>query len=90
MGKHGLKKLTTARTGEATTFPLIVFSVLGHEANIQMSFCLGTPVTLDVHNFIYEPPIEMRSKKVVALVKSFPTACGTPPTRKEIRAILDF
>ncbi len=29
--------------GEATTFPLIVFSVLGHKANTQMSFCLGTP-----------------------------------------------
>jgi hypothetical protein len=29
--------------GEATTFPLILFSVPGHEANTQMSFCLGTP-----------------------------------------------
>jgi hypothetical protein len=29
--------------GEATTFPLIVFYVLGHEANTQMSFCPGTP-----------------------------------------------
>jgi hypothetical protein len=28
--------------GEATTFPFIVFSVPGHEANTQMSFCLGT------------------------------------------------
>ncbi len=25
--------------GETTTFPLIVFYVLGHGANIQMSFC---------------------------------------------------
>jgi hypothetical protein len=29
--------------GEATTFPLIVFFVLGHGAYTQMSFCLGTP-----------------------------------------------
>jgi hypothetical protein len=29
--------------GEATTFPLIVFYVLGHGAYTQMSFCLGTP-----------------------------------------------
>ncbi len=27
--------------GEATTFPFIVFYVLGHGACIQMSFCLG-------------------------------------------------
>jgi len=29
--------------GEATTFPLIVFFVPGHEADTQMSFCSGTP-----------------------------------------------
>jgi hypothetical protein len=29
--------------GEATTFPLIVFSMPGHIAYTQMSFCLGTP-----------------------------------------------
>jgi hypothetical protein len=28
--------------------------------------------------------------KVVAFVKSFPTKCGMPPERKEIRVILDF
>jgi hypothetical protein len=28
---------------EATTFPLIVFFVLGHRAYTQMSFCPGTP-----------------------------------------------
>jgi hypothetical protein len=28
---------------EATTFPLIVFSMPGHEANTQMSFCPRTP-----------------------------------------------
>jgi len=29
--------------GETTTFPLIVFFVLGHKACTQMSFCFGTP-----------------------------------------------
>jgi hypothetical protein len=28
---------------EATTFPLIVYSVPGHGTNTQMTFCLGTP-----------------------------------------------
>jgi hypothetical protein len=28
---------------EATTFPLIVFSMPGHEGYTQMSFCLKTP-----------------------------------------------
>jgi hypothetical protein len=36
-------------------------------------------------------PIEVRSKKkVIAIVESFPTLCGMPFARKEIRAILDF
>ncbi len=29
--------------GEATTFPLIVYSVAAHGAHIQMVFCPGTP-----------------------------------------------
>jgi hypothetical protein len=28
---------------EVTTFPLIIFSVSGHEASTQMSFCPRTP-----------------------------------------------
>jgi hypothetical protein len=56
--------------GEATTFPLIVYFVHGHGANTQMSFCLespkipkiGTPTTLAAHNFVYIPPIEVRSQ----------------------------
>jgi hypothetical protein len=60
--------------GEATTFPLIVFSMFGHTANIQMSFCprtpswnpeipeIGTPTTLEAHNVLCKPPIEVRSK----------------------------
>jgi hypothetical protein len=28
---------------EATTFPLIVYSMFGHGTSIQMSFCPGTP-----------------------------------------------
>jgi hypothetical protein len=38
---------------EATTFPIIIFSMLGHRACIQMLFCprifeIGTPVTLEL------------------------------------------
>jgi hypothetical protein len=29
--------------GEATTFPLVVLSMLNHGANTQMSFCFETP-----------------------------------------------
>jgi hypothetical protein len=55
---------------EATTFPLIVFSMLGHRASTQMSFChgipkfpkIGTPRTLEGHNFLCRPSIEMRSE----------------------------
>jgi hypothetical protein len=58
---------------EPATFPLIVFSMPGHGANTQMSFCPETPTlkipkikifaTLETHNFVCIPPIEMRSKK---------------------------
>jgi hypothetical protein len=39
--------------GEATTFPLIVLFMLGHEANTQMSFCPKASKFLkfDSHNF---------------------------------------
>jgi hypothetical protein len=54
--------------GEATTFPLIVYSVFGHGISSQMSFCLetpkipkiGIPATLGAHNFVYRPPIKMK------------------------------
>jgi hypothetical protein len=47
--KWGLRKLTST-LGEATTFPLIVYFVLGHGTNTQMSFCPWTPkiVTLGI------------------------------------------
>jgi hypothetical protein len=58
--------------GEATTFPLIIFFVLGHEANTQMSFCpktpklgvfeIGTSMILKAHNFVCRPLIEVKSK----------------------------
>jgi hypothetical protein len=59
--------------GEATTFPLIVYFVPLHEAHIQMAFCPGapkspeiakveTPATLEPHNFVCIPLIEMKSK----------------------------
>jgi hypothetical protein len=57
---------------------------------LKCRFCprtsiLGTPTTLEAHNFVCGPPI-----KVVALIKSFSMVCGMPPTRKEIEAIPDF
>jgi hypothetical protein len=53
--------------GEATTFPLIVIFVPGHMAITQMSFCseipkIGTLATLEAHNFVWKPPIEVRFK----------------------------
>jgi len=51
--------------GEATSFPFIISYVLGHKANTQMSFCpeipeIGTPTTLEAHNFVCIPLIEVR------------------------------
>jgi len=60
---------------EATTFPLIVYYVVAHEAHMQMAFCpgtpsgspeiakVGTPTILGPHNFVCIPLIEMRSKE---------------------------
>jgi hypothetical protein len=71
MGKihHGLD------LGEATTFPLIVFSMPSHGANIEMSFCpktpkliesrnlkIGSPMILEAHNFVCTTSIEVKSK----------------------------
>jgi hypothetical protein len=58
--------------GEATTFPLIVYSVPLHEAHIQMAFYprtpkwgfrnsqSGTSAILGPHNFVCRPLIEIR------------------------------
>jgi hypothetical protein len=53
--------------GEATTFPLIVYFVFGHEASTQMSFCwsleipkIRTSVILGAHNFVCKLSIEVR------------------------------
>ncbi len=63
--------------GEATTFPLIVYSATLHEGHIQMAFCPKTPkwspkipttqipATLEVHNFACRPSIVMRFKAQV-------------------------
>jgi hypothetical protein len=56
--------------GEATTFPLIIYSAPFHEAHIQMTFCpespeipkVGTPTTLGPHKFVCKPLVEMKSK----------------------------
>ncbi len=61
--------------GEGTTFPLIVFSMHGHGARTQMSFCLGlssgrpkipkigTPATFEARNVMCRPLIEVRSEE---------------------------
>jgi hypothetical protein len=61
-------------SGEATTFPHIVFSMLLHRAHARMLLCPGTlkvesrnypgwtPETLGVHNFSHQPSIGTRSK----------------------------
>jgi hypothetical protein len=60
--------------GEATTFPLIVYSMPNHRTSTQMSFYPETPkwesrnshnwdsATLGAHNFVCRPSMEMRSK----------------------------
>jgi hypothetical protein len=71
MGKHGfIKLITDPDLREAITFSLIMYSMFGHGTNTQMSFYLGspeipkigTPMTLEAHNFVCRPPIEVRSK----------------------------
>jgi hypothetical protein len=60
--------------GEATTFPLIVYSMADHKPASKWHLVpglpsesleipkLGTPMTLGAHNFLYRTSIEMRSK----------------------------
>ncbi len=65
------------KLGGSHHFPLIIFSMPTHEASTQMSFCLRTPkwesqnsqnpkigtlTTLDAHNFLCRPPMEMMSQ----------------------------
>jgi hypothetical protein len=64
---------------EATTFPLIVFSIINHGGCIEMSFCFRTfktpqnsqnydseiaiPYILDDHNFLWKPPIKLKPRE---------------------------
>jgi hypothetical protein len=50
---------------------------------------IGIPVTLETHNFVYQPKGEVWSK-VLALVESFPMVCGISPAHKEVRVIPNF
>jgi hypothetical protein len=69
---------------ETTTFPLIIFFVINHGGCIQMSFFLdsqvgspeiskiGTLATLEAHNFLFKPLIEVRCKaKLWPLLRVF-------------------
>jgi len=60
--------------GEATTFPLIIYFVVGHMTNTKCHFVpglpsgsleiptIGSPTNLEAHNFACRPSIGMRSK----------------------------
>jgi hypothetical protein len=81
----------------------MVFSVLGHEANTQMSFCPRTS-KLESQNyqnwdFCNFGGLELCvqtfdwsevQSKVVTLVKIFPMVCGIPLVHKEIKEIPNF
>jgi hypothetical protein len=64
MGKLGLTKLTMAQTwGKPPPFPLIVYSMAGHRASIQMAF-LSWDSQVGVLKFPkLGPTIEMRFKE---------------------------
>jgi hypothetical protein len=70
--------------GEATTFPIIVFSMPLHGATSKWHFVpglpsgspeiptVGVPATLGPHNFSCRPPIVMKSKaKLYPLLRDF-------------------
>jgi len=64
--------------GEATTFPLIIFSTISHGSCTQMLFFSELP-TLEAKNFSCILQIEMRSKtKLYPWLKNFQQICGTP------------
>ncbi len=90
-------------SGEATIFPLIVFSAADREGYIRMAHFVGTP-EMESRNC---PGLESRdfgrpqlltpnsdrdesSTKVVALVESFPTPCRTLQGDVGKRSIPDF
>jgi hypothetical protein len=88
---------------EATTFPHIVFSGFAHGNYIQMTFCPGTAKEesrnypgLDSRDFgsSWLPnqtfDWDEVSRKLVALLKSFPTVCHTSPAQTGVRLIPDF
>ncbi len=91
--------------GEATTFPPIVFSVPGHGANTQMSFCPRTPklevsknLKLGFSRF-WRPITLCEDLQLKWGLKQSCSPCrkisngmwhAMPPTCKEIRAIPNF
>jgi hypothetical protein len=87
-------------SGEATTFPHIVFSTT---PNIRMAFYPGTPkeesrncLGLDSRHFAESYLFAQTSdwdevlSKLVALVEGFPMACYTPLARLGVGSIPDF
>jgi len=90
-------------SGEATTFPHIVFSVALGGGYIEMALFPGTPKeesrncpkleSLDFRSSYLPAPTSDWSEvqtKVVALLKSFPRPCRTPSADIGKRSITDF
>jgi hypothetical protein len=64
--------------------------VLGLPSGIPEIPKIRTPTTLEAHNFVCRPPIEVKLKKIVAFIKSFPTVCDMLPECKNVRVIPVF
>jgi hypothetical protein len=85
MGKHGFTRLTTARTwGKPPPSPLQYFFCLATGPAPKCHLVLGlpsgsleipkikTPLTLEAHNFVCKPLIEVRFEaKLYSLLKAF-------------------
>jgi hypothetical protein len=73
------KTCHNSNLGEATTFPLIIFSMIGQKATPKCHFSqdpqvkspkilkIGTPAILEAHNFLCRPSIKLMSKKNCSL-----------------------
>jgi hypothetical protein len=83
--------------GESTTFPLIIYYMLGHKTKTQMSFCLETLKCESWNSQSWEsrdfrgPQLCVHASnwdevysKVIALIESLPTVCHTLTSTQEI------
>jgi hypothetical protein len=91
-GQLGLTRLTTAWTwGKPPPSPFYYTLRLSTGVTSKWLFvpglpsgspeilAIGTLATFGVHNFMCKPPLWWGLRKVIALIKSFPTICCTSP-----------